>query len=178
MYPFIRLFYQLYRVRRMPRIGVFDRHISHHYCLPWDIDLWMELNNGRTLTLYDLCRVPMAVRAGLVEHMKANSWGLTVAGVSVRYRRRVRMFDRVEMHARVLGWDEKFLYLEQSMWKANGDCAGQGYYRTAVTDSAGIVSPQRVAEAMGIDPTSPPLPDGVAAWARAEDARAWPPSRD
>ena len=77
-------------------------HVSHHYCLPWDIDLWRELNNGRTLTLYDLGRIPLAGRVGLIKVLRRERWGLTMAGASVRYRRRIRVFDRIEMRSRLV----------------------------------------------------------------------------
>jgi len=50
MYPVFRIFYQSLLARKQPAIGFWDTHVSHHTCLPWDIDLWMELNNGLALT--------------------------------------------------------------------------------------------------------------------------------
>ena len=88
MYPSLRLGIELALARRSPPLALGAVHVSHHTCWPWDIDPWLELNNGRTLTLYDLGRVPLAARSGLVRALRANRWGLTVAGSSVRYRRR------------------------------------------------------------------------------------------
>ena len=72
-------------------------HVSTHRCWPWDLDPWVELNNGRTLTLYDLGRMPLSVahRAACGAGAR-KGWGLTVAGNTTRYRRRVRLFDRVD----------------------------------------------------------------------------------
>ncbi|MEQ9675416.1 MAG: acyl-CoA thioesterase, partial [Roseovarius indicus] len=131
MYPFIRMFWQIWKYRKAPRLTIFDTHVSHHMCLPWDIDIWMELNNGRTLTLYDLGRIPMAYRVGLVDVLKRKRWGLTMAGASVRYRRRVRTFQTVEMHSRGAYWDDKFFYIEQSMWNKAGECTSHIVYRSA-----------------------------------------------
>ena len=66
MYPVVRMFWQLWKHRNDPKLGFNDEHVSSHLCLPWDIDIWMELNNGRTLTLYDLGRIPLGQRTGLV----------------------------------------------------------------------------------------------------------------
>lgn len=121
MYPVIRLAWQMFKHRRVPMIAPTDTHVSQHYFLPWDIDLWLELNNGRTLILYDMARIPLARKAGLLQALKVNKWGLTMAGCSVRYRRRVRMFEKVEIRSRLVCFDDKFMYLEQSMWKKNGD---------------------------------------------------------
>jgi len=84
MYPFVRMIHQSRKVRNAPKLGLFDAHLSHHYCLPWDIDLWLELNNGRTLTLFDLGRIPMSIRNGTAQAAKTGGFGMAVAGASVR----------------------------------------------------------------------------------------------
>lgn len=178
MYPVIRLVTEFIRFRRAPALPLTGTHVSRHMCLPWDIDLWMELNNGRTLTLYDLGRLPLAKRAGLIGAMKRNGWGLTMAGAIVRYRRRIRMFEVIEMRSRALCWDARFIYLEQSMWKADGECANHIVYRAALTDRSGIVAPGKAARAITGNAASPPMPDWIAAWVAAEDLRPWPPMQD
>ncbi|MFC2966973.1 acyl-CoA thioesterase [Acidimangrovimonas pyrenivorans] len=174
MYPVFRLAKELLVFRKAPSLAVLDTHVSHHVCWPWDIDPWLELNNGRTLTLYDLGRLPFARRAGIGRVMKAKRWGMAVAGASVRYRRRVRAFDRVEMHTRALGWDCRFIYMEQSMWRG-GDCTSQALLRLAITDAGGIVAPVKLVEALGAAQESPELPRWVRAWIEAEAERPWPP---
>ena len=175
MYPVVRMVKELALHSQAETLPVWGTHVSRHICWPWDLDLWLELNNGRTLTLFDLGRIPLAWRNGLFKAMRSNGWGITVAGVSVRYRARIRLFDRVEMRSRGVGHDGRFLYVEQSMWKG-GICTTQALIRNAVTSRQGIVAPERVLEAMGEDPISPPLPDWVTAWISAEAERPWPPS--
>ena len=175
MYPFLRFRAANRHARRQPPLGLFDAHLSHHRCLPWDLDPWVELNNGRTLTLYDLGRMGLAQRTGMVGLLGTQGWGIAVAGVSVRYRRRIKLFERVAMLTRLLGWDDRFLYLEQSLWK-DGDCANQMLLRWAVTAADGIVPAPRVAEAMGHASPSPMLAPWVQAWIAAESTRPWPPA--
>lgn len=175
MYPFIRLATETLRVRRLPPLGLFDPHVIQIRCLPWDLDPWIELNNGRTLTLYDIGRVPFVLRIGLLKALRAHGWGLTVAGASVRYRRRVKAFHRVELRTRLLGWDSRFFYIGQSMWR-NGECTSHVLNRSAVTGKGGIVPPAEVARALGVAPESPALPGWVAAWIEADAARPWPPA--
>jgi acyl-CoA thioesterase FadM len=176
MYPFLRMAKELARARRMPPLGLFDTHISHHRCWPWDLDPWVELNNGRTLTLYDLGRLPLGLRLGLDRLLRSKGWGLTVAGSSVRYRRRVTMFTRLTMYTRCLGWDDRFIYMDQSMWKGE-DCTSQALIRSAIVSKAGIVPPHDMVLALGLSAESPPLPDWVLAWSGAEATRPWPPER-
>lgn len=176
MYPFIRFALQTLQARKAGPLGLFDTHVSWHRCWPWDLDPWVELNNGRTLTLYDLGRIPMAQRVGLVEVLRKHRWGITVAGNSTRYRRRVRAFDRYELRSRCLGWDARFIYIEHSMWLGT-ECANHCLIRSAFTDSNGIVAPARVVQALDKAQDSPPLPDWVSAWIAADSLRPWPPER-
>lgn len=176
MYPYLRMYKELWKFHRAAPLPILGTHVSHHICWPWDLDPWMELNNGRTLTLYDLGRIPLGVRTGLSRAVRAKGWGLTVAGNSTRYRRRVTVFDRIEMRSRCIGWDGRFFYMEQSMWKG-AECTSQMLLRSAVTSKAGIVAPARVVEALGQPVESPPLPDWVKGWIAGDALRPWPPAR-
>lgn len=178
MYPFIRMAHQIWRHRNDPPLPMTGTHESRHICWPWDIDPWVELNNGRTLTLYDLGRIPMSQRIGLVPVLRREGWGVAVAGVSVRYRRRIRAFQKFTMQSRTTCWDDKFSYMEQSMWLSNGECASHSLVRGAVTSKNGIVPPAVLAEKMGVDPVSPPMPDWIKDWVKAEAERPWPPMQD
>ena len=174
MYPLFRFVKELVKFRKAPRLGPFDAHVSSHVCWPWDLDPWVELNNGRTLTLFDLGRIPLAQRTGLVAVLRAHGWGMTVAGSSIRYRRRIRAFHRFGMVSRLVGWDHRFLYIDQTMWRG-GECCNQVLIRMAVTSGQGMVPPDRVAAALGHMGAPPALPDWVARWVEADAARPWPP---
>ena len=178
MYPVVRLIKEALKFRRAPAIDLLQTHVSHHICWPWDLDPWMELNNGRTLTLFDLGRMPFSIRCGMAAALRRNGWGMTAAGNSVRYRRRVRLFHRVEMRSRCLGWDHRFFYIEQAMWR-KGEALNHMLVRLAATDAQGILPPQKLVAAMGRAQTeSPPLPDWVHAWIAADAHRPWPPMQD
>ncbi len=175
MYPFFRMAKELAIHKNKPGLGMLDTHVSRHMCWPWDLDLWMELNNGRTLTLFDLGRLPLSQRIGMMAVLKQSKWGMTVAGVSVRYRKRIRVFETVEMRSRSVGWDDRFIYLDQSMWNRANECTTQGLFRMAITSSSGIVSPREVARQLGFEHPSPDLPKWVQAWVKADAIRPWPP---
>lgn len=174
MYPIIRLAIKLAHARFQTPLTIHDTHVSKVTCMPWDLDIFMELNNGSTLSLLDLGRIPFAIRAGLTDAMTKNGWGMTMAGVSVRYRRRVRMFNRVTIRTKAVGRDDKFLYLVQSMWY-KGEATSSALYRSALTDKNGIVSPDKVLRAMGEEGWNPEMPRWVKSWISAEADRAWPP---
>ncbi len=178
MYPFVRFIKDIILARRLPPLKLGDVHTSHHICWPWDLDFFAELNNGRMLTLYDLGRFGMAQRGGLIAALFREKWTLTVAGSVVRYRRRITAFNRITVRSRVLCWDDRFIYLEQSMWKSDGECASHVVYRTAALQNGKMISPARVAEALEQNQSSPPMPEWVTAWVHAENLRPWPPMQD
>ncbi len=177
MYPVFRLAWQFWRHRNDPPLLITETHVSRHIVLPWDLDVWNELNNGRTLTLYDLGRMPMSKRSGVIAALRSQGWGIVVAGVSIRFRRRVQGFAKVTMRSRAVCWDDRFIYTEQAMLRPDGEATSHALVRLAITSRSkgGVVTPARLIEVMGQDPVSPPMPDWIADWVRAEAERPWPP---
>ncbi|GGE36942.1 thioeseterase [Primorskyibacter flagellatus] len=177
MYPFLRLTKEIIKFRNAPPLGMWDVHVSHHRIWPWDLDFMSELNNGRTLSIFDLGRIPFAMRSGLFKVLRKRKWGLTVAGSIVRYRRRLTNLERIEMQSRLLGWDERFMYIEQSMWTKDGTCANHGIFRTALVGNRKMVPTADVVAELGRTAEPRHLPDWVAALFAADDSRPWPPEK-
>ena len=174
MYPIVRVAKEFLRAKKLPQIGVVDAHVSYHRCWPQDIDQYLEMNNGRILSILDIGRTGLAVRVGLIKALQDNRWGLTIAGNSLRYRKRIRPFTKFRTVSRCVGWDHRFFYMEQTIWIGE-DCAVQALFRSAVTDKNGIVLPDRVFASVGYEAASPTLPAWVQAWVDADNTRPWPP---
>lgn len=174
MYPLFRVAKHLWIYRNAPPLKVGDVHECTVRCWPIDIDIFGEMNNGRFLTLFDLGRIVMFRRMGFLPEMKRRGWYGTVAGTAVRYRRRVTAFQKLRLCTRIIGWDERFTYVEHAMWRGD-DCVAQAVLRTAVTSGKGIIPPNEVAEALGFPSEGAALPAWVAGWSDAENARTWPP---
>lgn len=174
MYPFVRLAKEIFINRYAVPLPVLGTHTSWHRCWPQDLDGFMEMNNGRILTVLDLGRFSLAKRVGLLAALSKNKWGMTMAGSSVRYRKRIRPFVRFRATHRCVGWDDKFFYLEHAIWIGE-DCAAHALYRAAVTDKNGIVKPGLVFRSMGFEGARPDLPPWVENWIVADKTRPWPP---
>jgi len=177
MYPIIRVIKEVLKAKRMPPLHPLGSHVSHHRCWPQDIDQYMEMNNGRILTMLDLGRTGLAQRVGLLDALRKNNWGLTMAGASIRYRKRIRPFVKFRIVSKAVGWSERFFYLEHTIWIGD-QCAVQALFRAAVTDKNGIVNPARVFAAVGLHQPSPEKPAWVQAWIDADNSRPWPPEDD
>jgi acyl-CoA thioesterase FadM len=176
MYPYIRLAKEMLKFRRAPRLPLLGTHVSTHRIWPQDIDPWRELNNGRTLTLFDLGRLPLFQRTGIIKDIAVQGWFLTVAGNTMRYRRRVTLFTRVTMVSRCIGWDARFFYMEQSLWHGDA-CTSHMLLRAAIANRQGIIPPSEALVKIGRAEDSPPLPDWVQGWIAADATRPWPPVR-
>lgn len=175
MYPFLRLGWTLTKARKLPPMNPLDVHVSHHRCRLVDCDIFGEMNNGRILTLYEMGRFEAAVRMGLWALLKKKRWGLTVAGTSIRYRRRIRPFEAYETRTRIATWDDRFFYIEQGMFKPNGECASHVLFRTAVVEKGKAVPSARLVEELNVtDPRPQPAP-WINNWIEAEATRPWPP---
>lgn len=177
MYPVFRVAKEIIKHRSSPPLGLFDTHVSHHLCWPWDLDVWMEMNNGRTLTLFDLGRMGHGVRAGIFPVLRREGWAMAVAGASVRFRKRVRAFQRLEMRTRIIGWDDKFVYMEQRM-AHRGETTAHLLLRAAITDADGLVRSDRWLAAFDPVPAPREMPGWAQEWSRADAQRPWPPMQD
>lgn len=177
MYPIVRLIKEVIKSSRLPPITALERHVSHHRCWPQDIDNYLEMNNGRILTILDLGRAGLAQRSGLLRALPRNGWALTMAGASVRYRKRIRPFAKFRIVSKAVGWSDRFFYLEHTIWIGD-ECAVQALFRAAITDKNGIVNPTKVFAAVGIEQPSPEKPAWVQAWIDADNTRPWPPEDD
>lgn len=176
MYPFVRFAWVLAAARRRPSIGPDEVAELRLTAWPWDCDPFIELNNGRTVTLFDLGRFDHGVRIGFMKILRREGWGLTVAGSSLHYRKRIRPFQRFTLRTQLIARDARWFYFVQTTWRGETPCS-QGLLRTGVLDpNRGVVPTDEVAAALGYPEWRPPLPDWARAWADAEAARPWPPS--
>ena len=176
MYPYIRTAKSFLVDSFRSKISFSDTHISYLICWPWDIDMWGELNNGRALSLFDLGRYGLSLRAGLFSGYFKHKIHMTVAGVSIRYRHRITTFQRLEMRTRIIFHNERFLYFEQVLLLKDGRCAVQRLMRIAVVENRKLVRPEYASKKV-LDIKLEPMicPDWVNKWIKTEERRPWPP---
>lgn len=174
MYPISRLLGMILKAQRSDSLD--HRTLSEitFRCRPWDLDMFMEMNNGRVLTLYDLGRFDLVLRIGMDKILRKNRWGLVVAGSTVRYRRRIRLFEKVTMRTRVAGVDARWVYLEQSMW-VKGQPASSVLMRTGITAKGKAIDTGVFLAAMKTQASEVQLSDWQQAWIDSEAQRPWPP---
>ncbi len=173
MYPILRLFFQMQKAKFQPTLSLDKTCITPLRVSLMDLDIFLEMNNGRHLTLFDIGRFAFAVRTGLWKEVKRRKWGFVVAGSSIRYRKRLHPWQRFEQHTQVLGYDEKWFYFQQ-IHQRKGVWHAAALIRAAVVSQGKLVPTQTVLEVMNQTDWQPELPEWVQAWITADAQRAWP----
>ena len=136
-------------------------HAVHFRVWPNDLDTNLHMNNGRYLTLMDLGRVDMMIRAGLARTIMREKWMPVIAGISMIYRRSLSPFERYRLETRMLGWDDRWVYLEQTFIRANGDLAARGFVKAAFLKGGIRISNAEIARISGHAGPAPHLPDAL-----------------
>lgn len=154
--------------RRIPPLGEATVRFT---VLPQDCDLNLHLNAGRFLSFMDVARVELLARMRALSKLLRKGWRPVMGGCVMRYRRSVMPFERFDVRSRVIGWDDKWFYLEHIVEKDGVFCAA-GHIRMLIRGREGNIPTRDVLALVSNEPLAqPPLPDFVAKWRELEDAR-------
>lgn len=134
---------------------------------PVDLDLYWHVNNGVYLQMMDVARSNFLADLGALELLKGPGWYPVVASSTMSYRRSLKLWDKFEIHTRVLGWDPRIVYLEQSFWRDDAQYARGLVAGRFLSRNGERVSGDDVVGLLEEDPVKPDLPEDVAAWADA-----------
>lgn len=166
-----RFLFAILRSFLRPRIGPLDESVVRFTVLPQDCDLNLHLNAGRFVSFMDVARVELLGRMRLLRKILQRGWRPVMGGCAVRYRRSVMPFERFDVRTRVVGWDDKWFYVEHVVEKDGNFCA-IGHMRTVIRGRDGTVPPKEVLALLKVESAeSPELPPFVAEWRDAEDRR-------
>ena len=163
MYVFIRLAALYFKNRGKPRLpptGVFRIPVR---IWPNDLDQNWHVNNGRYLTLCDLGRFDLLMRSGLFKEILKRKWYPVLSSASLRFRKSLKAFDRIELTTEIIYWDEKWLYIEHCLEKDGVVCA-RGLVKGIFRGPEGNVTVPALMESIGYKADKPVLPDVVTTW--------------
>ena len=147
-----------------------DVSILHQRVWPDELDINVHMNNAKYLAVMDLGRTDWIVRSGAWRLMRYEKMAPVVGGAMVRYRRSLTLFQRYELRTRLLGWDERWLYIEQIMECRDGGPACFAVQRTTFTKNGKLVPPAELAAKLGHDAAAMPAPDWTRTWGESEAA--------
>lgn len=146
-----------------PRLGYFDELLIAFRVWPNDLDVNIHMNNARYLAVMDLGRFDMFLRTGLWRLMIARKWQPLLGAAAVRFRRALRPFERFEVRSRVIGWDERRIYMDHRV-EVEGTVACHAIMWAAFRTGGQRLDPAEIADAVGMLRELPPLPEWVQRW--------------
>jgi acyl-CoA thioesterase FadM len=127
------------------------------------------MNNGRYLTIMDLGRLDMTLHSGLIHAVIKNRWMPVLGGATIAYQRPLAPFQRYTLTTRILGWDEKWIYMEQ-VFDSRGKRAATAMVRALIRGKDRSIPTADVMRSVGLDAPSPPLPPQLRAWIESDVA--------
>lgn len=119
-----------------------------------DLDINLHMNNGRYLTLMDLGRMDLMIRTGLSREVLQNKWMPVVASAHMTFRRSLSPLQKFSLRTRVIGWDEKWFYIQQEFHSNHRLCA-RGLVKAALKGHSGTVPTAKILAMLGAEPESP-----------------------
>ena len=147
----------------LPPLGILDEDRLRMRVWPNDIDLNLHMNNARYLSVMDYGRVHLLARTRLLSHILRSRWKPMVGAVWITYRRSLPVFSAFSLNSRMVCWDDRWFYIEQTFVTEEG-LAAVGWVKAVVRDAQGSVNPQRAMAAICPGAVSPAMPESMAAW--------------
>lgn len=166
----LRLLWILLKRARKPRSHPLDTLRVRSRALPNDLDFNMHVNNGRYLSFADLGRVDWFVRSGCLQVARQHKAMPVIGDATARFIRQLKAFDRFYIETRLLGWDQKWAFLEHKILDSDNRVAAIVVIRGMFWSKQGGLTPAQLLDGTGhAHIESPALPGWVAHWAQTLD---------
>ncbi|AZD35191.1 hypothetical protein C4K22_2448 [Pseudomonas chlororaphis subsp. aurantiaca] len=134
---------------------------------PLDLDLNLHVTNGRYFTLADLGRMDFVLRSGAYRVALRHRAVPIVGDVWGKFRRELKLFEAFEVHSRILGWDEKWSFMEHR-FVSKGRVTGVVVMRGLFRSTKGTIAPGEFVHELGLE-LSPELPQWLKDWSQSCD---------
>ncbi|EPR75376.1 Mesenchymal stem cell protein DSCD75 [Leifsonia rubra CMS 76R] len=161
---FRTIFHRILSPHRSP-LGVRDVGTVSFRVLPTDIDVLRHMNNGVYFSIMDLGRMDLLIRAGSWQKLSAKGYYPVMANETMSFRKSLNLWTKFDLETRVVGYDEKAVFVEQR-FVVDGQICAQAMTRARfLKRSGGTVSVAELLETIGWDAPQPAMPDWVQKWA-------------
>ncbi|MFD3443350.1 thioesterase family protein [Microbacteriaceae bacterium 4G12] len=151
-----------------PSVGAYEVARARFLVLPTDLDVFRHMNNGVYLSILDLGRLELLRRSGIWTVFQRNGWYPVVVSETISFRKSLQLWQRFEVESRILGYDERAVYVEQRFVR-EGEIYAQAFVRARILRRTGGVVP--IPELLAQVPPAPAdlrVPDWLLQW--GEDA--------
>jgi len=167
MAPWLRLCKMALGAPFREKLGWRDESRLDFRVWPNDLDINLHMNNARYLAVMDIGRIDLAIRCGLARLVWRDKLKPVVASAMVRFRRSLAPFARFTLRSRVLGWDEKWVFIEHNI-ERGGELYCQAIVKTLFLGRNGAVPTRELLDAVSARAPAIELPAWIAQWQAAE----------
>lgn len=94
----------------------------------FDLDLNFHMNNGRYLTIMDLGRFDLLIKARVFGKLLKNGYYPVVASESIRFKKSLAPFQKFDLISKVESWDERDFFISQT-FISNNEVYAVGYIK-------------------------------------------------
>lgn len=118
---YFRLFWLFaWRVRHCNKIDFLGKSTLSYRALPSDCDINFHLTNSRYPAFMDLARTYMLSEMGLLKRFLKLGWMPIINAAEFTYIRDIKPFAKFDIESKMVGWDEKYFYVEQRFVSERG----------------------------------------------------------
>lgn len=168
----LRLAIFLLTVRFRPRCSVLGPASLEFRVLPSDLDLLGHMNNGKYLTILDICRLDLITRSGLLRELTKRRWYGVVAAQTIQFRRSLYLLKKFQVTTEVVGWDEKYFFIRHRLTADNELVALAFIAVRFLGPKAARLAPRQILETLGHAPAPPQTPPWLVRWVEYLSAAA------
>lgn len=163
-----RLLCMLFRRPWRKPVNALESTVIRMRVWPLDLDLNRHVTNGRYFTMADVGRMDFVLRSGAFR-VALRAKALPIVGDTWgKFRRELKLFEAFEIHSRMLGWDDKWSFMEHrfvSKGRVIGVVVMRGLFRSA----KGTIAPGEFVRELGLPEQSPEMPEWLTSWSASCD---------
>jgi acyl-CoA thioesterase FadM len=174
MHMFFRNILYLFRGRWGTRVDIHGVGRLPLRVWPIDLDVLGHMNNGVYLSIMDLGRMDLLVRADAWKTLNSRGIYPIVASETITFRKSLQPWQKFILETRVVGYGVKAVFLEQR-FVVDGEIFARGHISGRfLRKTGGVVTTAELAELLGVDTSAVMTEPWLTEWS---DAIALPPTR-
>lgn len=137
-----------------------------------DCDFNLHLTNSRYFALMDLCRMDLMMGLGMGRKIMHHKWKFVVNAQEITYIKEVAPFSRFRISSQILGWDQKYFYVEHR-FSTKGKLHAIAHIRIAALQGNSVIGMDKVFNQCGFTDMQPNVPEAVDIWKQLLEHKKW-----
>ena len=152
-----------------PSLDFFGTSIVSFRVVPTDLDLNLHMTNSRYFSIMDLGRLDLLLRSKGRDFILKKKWQAVLGASHVKFRRSLQCFQKFELQSCIIGWDEKWLYIEQRIF-SEGQLITVAILKALFINKKGSVSTQNVFKELKVSLEKERLTPTIKHWLKMEES--------